>query len=272
MADYKFKGRYVLVTGASSGIGKEIVQYFVEQGANCICLVGSQWKMDSVLKWTVELEERYKVDVHPILQDLAEDGGPQKVYQRVMEIFPHLDVLVNNAGVITYGDFHQTPLDKHEKLLMVNVRAYLLLMRLFLPDMIARGQGRVLNVASASAFQPTPHVSTYGAGSAFVLALSEAVRLEVRDTGVAICTFCPSHTNTPMIKNRHFPMRLRGYRLTGLAKPARMAKKAIKTLKKGKPVCVPGWRNRLVHLVLPRLTTRGMAARFANKLFKAVEK
>ncbi|MBU2548658.1 MAG: SDR family oxidoreductase [Proteobacteria bacterium] len=269
MSEYRLKERYALVTGASSGIGRAMAERLAEAGAHCACLAGSPEKMETLREWASDLASRHRVAVHPLQADLSLEDGPETVFARVEAVFPRVDILVNSAGLMYYGDFADTALERHERLLQVNVRAYLALMRLVLPGMIERGQGRVLNVSSASAFQPTPHFAMYGASKAFVLSLSEAVNQELRGTGVMVCALCPSHVRTPMIVNPDFPGRLWWYSLSGLADPDEVARQGVRALKKGRPVSVPGLRHKFFHLLLPRLTPRRLSGYISYHALKA---
>ena len=255
MSTYVLKDKYALVTGASSGIGKELSLRLAEEGCHC-ALGGLPGEREILEDWGKELHDRHGVKTWPIPVDLAEKDGPQRVHEDVTEQIPRLDVLVNNAGVLTYGPFHEVDLDKSERMLMVNARAYLALMRLFLPGMLERGDGRILNVSSVSAFQPTAHHAAYAATKAFVQSLSEAVREEIRGTGVVVCTLAPGYTDTPLIRGSGFPKRLWWYSISGLGDPSEIARQGVKALKGGKAVCIPGWRNWALHSFFPRFTPR----------------
>ncbi len=255
MARYDLKAKTALVTGAGSGIGKEIARALAAKGANVIAaaLPAEAGALDEL---AAELSKNHGVSVWPLTGDLSAPEGPRELYNQVGGITPRLDILVNNAGVISYGFFDQAPLEKSELMLAVNARAYMALMALFLPQMKAAGQGRVLNVCSASAFQPTPHHTVYGATKAFVQMLSEGVRQELSGTGVKVCTLNPSYVNTPLLKGEGFPQKLRWYSIGGLADPACIGSAAVRTIEKGKAVHIPGLQNKFVHLFLPRLTPR----------------
>ena len=190
--------------------------------------------------------------------DLSNRGGPEDLYDAVKRIVDRIDVLVNNAGVLHYGCFADIHLSDHELLVKLNVMAYLKLMRLFLADMVKAGEGRILNVVSAAAFQPTVYHATYGASKAFTQSLSEAVDEEIKGTGVRVFTFNPSYTRTPLLNRGGFPSRIWWYRISGLSDPADMARQAVKAFKQGKPVYIPGLRNWFTHSILVRVMPRSL--------------
>lgn len=255
MPKYNLKGRNTLITGASSGIGRELSRCFAAEGSNLI--LGCHPSEKDILEtWATELTGEYRVRVSALPIDLSDSKGPENLYDSVKRTVDRIDVLVNNAGILHYGYFSEIPLRDHESLVEVNVIAYLKLMRLFMTDMIKAGEGRILNVVSAAAFQPTVYHATYGASKAFIQSLSEAVNEELKGTGVKVFTFNPSYTRTPLLDRGGFPVRIWWYRISGLSDPADMARKAIKAFKNEKPVYIPGLRNWFVHSVLIRVMPR----------------
>ena len=257
MPKYDLRAKKVLITGTSSGIGKELSRCFAAEGSDL--LLGCHPSEKDVLEsWTVELAEKYGVEVSGFPIDLAEASGPESLYNSVRRTVGRIDVLVNNAGILHYSHFSEISITDHEALIRVNVTAYLKLMRLFLPDMVKSGEGRILNVVSTAAFQPTPYHAAYGASKAFMQSLSEAVNGELRGTGVKVLTFNPSYTRTPLLSRGGFPPRVWWYRISGLSDPGDMASKAVKAFKKERPLYIPGIRNWLVHSLLIRVTPRSL--------------
>lgn len=249
------RGKNVLITGASSGMGRELSRCFAAEGSNLL-LGCHPAEKDILERWTTELAGRYGVRVSGLPIDLSDSGGPENLYDSVKRTVDKVDVLVNNAGVLHYGCFGEIPLRDHELLVNLNVTAYVKLMKLFLTDMMKAGDGRILNVVSAAAFQPTVYHATYGASKAFIQSLSEAVDQELKGTGVKVFTFNPSYTKTPLLSRGGFPARIWWYRISGLSDPADMARKAMKAFQEQKPVCIPGLRNWLVHSILIRVIPR----------------
>lgn len=255
MSRYELKDRHVLITGASSGIGKELSRCFAKEGAHCI-LSAHPSEAPALSVLSEELERSYGIKTWSFGVDLAGEEGPKKLYDEVKERVPVIDVMVNNAGLMVYGDFHETDINRQIRLVHVNVAALMSLMHLFLKDMVARGEGRILNVSSVSAFQPTVHHAVYGASKAFVQSLSEAVNEEVRRSGIKVCTLNPSYTNTPLIKGGDFPEKLWWYSISGLSDPAMIARKGVRALKRGKTLYIPGFKNWLIHILLQRISSR----------------
>jgi hypothetical protein len=252
---YDLRGKNILITGASSGIGRELSRCFAAEGSNLA--LGCPPSDKHILEaWSAELAEKYGVKASGFPIDLAEPSGPESLYDSVKRSFGRVGVLVNNAGILHYGHFSEIPLTDHEALIAVNVTAYLKLMRLLLTDMVKAGEGRILNVVSTAAFQPTVYHAAYGASKAFMQSLSEAVNEELKGTGVKVFTFNPSYTKTPLLSRGGFPARVWWYRISGLSDPADMAREAIKAFKQEKPLYIPGLRNWLVHSLLIRVMPR----------------
>ena len=259
MGRYRLRDKYVLVTGASSGIGREIARCMAERGANLI-LGSLPDEVDALEDLARELADNHGVKTWTVAVDLAEDDGPLRVFEQVKRLTPHLDVLVNNAGLITYGHFWEMSPDKIDTILRVNVRAYMTLMRLFLPGMVQRGTGRILNVNSAASFSPTCFHAVYGAGKAFTQSLSGAVRAELRGAGVTVCALNPAYVDTPLLQSDGFPEKLHWYKIAGLQSPAKIAAKGVKALCRGKATYIPGLINWLSSVVLTRITPRRLQA------------
>ncbi|MCP4135482.1 MAG: SDR family NAD(P)-dependent oxidoreductase [bacterium] len=257
----------ILITGSAQGIGKHIALYCAMEGANCI-LHDRPENKEVLSGYAAELSGTYLVQTSVILKDLTDSDAPQYIYDAVLREVPHLDILINNAGIISYGNFHEMPLETLDNLVTINARTYMALMRLFIPGMIEKKFGRILNISSVSAFQPSVYESVYGATKAFIQSLSEAVRQELRGSGVTVCTVCPPFTQTGLINNPDFPDKLWWYSFSRVASPESIAKHSVRCLKKGKSIHVPGFLNYFTHLFLMRFFPRNFVSYLCSKTMK----
>lgn len=182
-----------LITGASSGIGLALARVFAADGVDVILSARSE---DRLRELANEVRETYRVKARVIPADLSRPGQAQKIYDRVVATGWQVDCLVNNAGFGVYGDFAETDWMAEAAMVQVNIVALTQLTKLFLPEMIARGRGKILNVASTAAFQPGPMMAVYFATKAYVLSFSEAIAHELRGTGVHVTALCPGATET----------------------------------------------------------------------------
>jgi hypothetical protein len=254
-----------LITGASAGIGAELAREFARNGHR-LTLVAR--RKDQLAALAAELDREYHVDVKVIVQDLAKASGPATVAKAVHAEGEDVGILVNNAGVIDVGAFARSPTDKIVNLVNLNVRAVTELTSLFLPGMVERGFGRILNVASLAAFQAVPSMAAYAASKAFVLALTEALSEELKGSGVSATALCPGITHTHMVEEiqagssvaANIPKQL-------ISDPADVAAEAYAALMAGQAVLVPGLPNQITAAwaqVTPHWLTRyiaGFAAR-----------
>ena len=197
-----------------------------------------------------------------IVADLADPDAPARIHDRLAQAGRNVDLLVNNAGFGTNGTFAELPLQRELELVDVNIKALVHLTRLFLPAMIARGSGRVLNIASTAGFVPGPYMATYYASKAFVISFTEALARELRGTGVTATAACPPATATEFAAvaaaERSALFR------SGAADPAAVAAYSYRAMATGRTFAIPGMRNRLAIQGLrlsPRWTIRTVAAR-----------
>src|SRR4028118_836546 len=182
-----------LVTGASGGIGLELARVFAQNGYDLVITARSKERLHALSN---ELQAKHQVSVRVLVADLAEPKAPQQIFDELQRDGVTVDVLVNNAGFAAYGPFLQTALDAELQLLQVNVTALTHLTKLFLPQMLQRQRGKILNVASTAAFQPGPLMAVYYASKAYVLSFSQAVGEELRGSGVSVSCLCPGPTTS----------------------------------------------------------------------------
>ncbi len=259
MKKIELQGKTVVITGASSGIGKALSVEFAREGAHLVlgCLPAEKRALDA---HAAHLREKFGVRVAAVPADLATEPGPRRFHAAARKAAGRIDVLVNNAGLMAYGSFHELPLERQMQLIRVNTIAYFTLMRLFIEDFVKAGGGAVLNVSSISAFQPTAHHAVYGATKAFVQNLSEAVREELRGTGVSIMTLNPPYTDTPLLKGRDFPRKLWWYAVSGLSTPEIVARRAVRAFRRGRVVYLTDARSFILHMVVQRVLPRRLVA------------
>ena len=185
-----------LITGASAGIGEALAREFAKNGHDLILVARSA---DKLKKLAVELGKAHSIRAIALPCDLGTTDAAEKLHAQASRRGLVVDILINNAGVLHEGPFWETKLDAHQQLLQLNIGALIALTHLFVPGMIERKHGRILNLASTSAFQPIPYLSTYAASKAFVLSFSEALNIELKGKGVKVTALCPGFTETEMI-------------------------------------------------------------------------
>jgi len=242
-----------LITGASGGIGLEFAKVFARVGYNLVLVARNEERLQRV---KLELEKRRGVSVTVIPKDLADPSAPDEIYNELEQSGVQVDVLVNNAGYALFNPFVERDAKETLDMLQVNIMALTHLTRLFLPGMIERGRGRVLNMASTAAFVPGPLMAAYYASKAYVLSFSEAIADEVRGTGVTVTALCPGATETGFQKRADMENSrlVQGRRIMY---PTSVARAGYKAMMQGKAVEVPGLGNKVVPL-LARLSPRSL--------------
>jgi hypothetical protein len=242
---------WVLITGASAGIGRELAQAFAARGHDLILTARNEEALAALAR---DLVARRAVKAKTMPADLSLPGAAEAMVEALEEAGLAIDILVNNAGVAAEGDFARLSLDDCLRLLQVNVVALTSLTRLLLPPMMARRRGRILNVASIAGFMPVPRLSVYAASKAYVLSLTEALSEELRGAGVTATALCPGLTDTAMVRESEL----------GKPIPAAMimsakdvAEAGCAACLAGEAICVPGLGNRLLTSGAP-LLPRGL--------------
>src|SRR5205085_11002885 len=241
-----------LVTGASGGIGLELARLFAADGHDLVLVARSRDKLAGLAE---ELGGKHNVSARVLPADLARPEAPREIFDGLRAEGTNVDALVNNAGIGSYGLFVETDLKSELDLLQINVVALTHLTKLFLPAMIARRRGHVLNVASTAAFQPGPLMAVYYASKAYVLSLSEALSNETAGTGVTVTVLCPGPTGTGFVAAA-------GMEESKLFDRGAMTARAVaeagyRGMLGGKTIVIPGFRNRLLASSY-RLAPRGL--------------
>jgi uncharacterized protein len=188
-----WKGKWALVTGASAGIGKAFAEELAEGGTN---LVLTARRVDRLEQLAKALAQRHGVRTEVFVADLLSSTAPAEIFTFTKKKGIAVDLLINNAGFGSYGEFAFDDPARLLGMVQVNCGAVVHLTRLFLPDMIARTQGDVLIVASTASFQAVPYISTYAATKAFDLLLAEGLAEELKPHGIRVCALCPGSTES----------------------------------------------------------------------------
>lgn len=245
----------VLISGASSGFGVEFAKIFAAKGHNLLVVARSE---DKLIELKKSLENKYGIQVYVFSQDLAKEGSAEKVKAYAKENGLMVEMLINNAGFGDYGRFADSELAKQTQMINLNDRSLVEMTHTFLPAMIRRGKGKILNVASVASFEAGPMMSVYYASKAFVLSFTESLSEELRGTGVTVTALCPGPTNTGFSKAAEMPAgRLANmFRFT---QPIDVAKCGYSALMRGQVIVIPGVLNNLGIIavkLLPRAFVR----------------
>jgi short-subunit dehydrogenase len=217
-----------LITGASSGIGRELALIHASHQGDLILTARSESKL---IELKSEIEQHYKVEVKIIVRDLSQRNAPVEIFEALSKENIQIDFLINNAGFGGFGYFHEREMAKDLEMIDLNIIALTKMTKLFLPAMIKRNSGKIMNLASIAAFMPGPMQAIYFATKAYVLSLSHAIATEIENTNVTITTVCPG----PVVTNFAKSAEMENSKLFKNGDtPDRVAKKAYKAMIKGK--------------------------------------
>jgi uncharacterized protein len=230
----------VLITGASGGIGYELAKLFARDRHNLILVARSADKLAQVAS---ELQA-LGVTVKTIALDLATSPAPKFLFDQLQREKIAVDILINNAGFGVFGEFAQMPEEEILGQIQLNIAALTELTRLFLPAMIARRSGRIMNVASTAGFQPGPLMAVYYATKAYVISFSEAIANEVRNSGVTVTCFCPGATHTNFARRAGID-KSRLFQL-GAMSAEKVALDGYRAVMEGRTLAISGAHNWLV--------------------------
>ena len=236
-----YQDRWAVVTGASSGLGRGLAAGLADRGMSVVLTGRDQAGLDETADQIRRAAPKVKVET--VAADLSSRSGVSALLDHIGD--RPVEVLVNNAGFGSYGPFAEADGDREADEVTVDVGAVITLARAFLPGMLARGSGGILNVASTIAFQPAPYQAVYGASKAFVLSFSQALWAEARSAGVAVTALCPGPTRTGFVgvlgaEAGHTAI----YRRLG--DPERVIKAGLRALDRGRAVVIPGMRNNVM--------------------------
>ena len=253
MKKITFQGKKVLITGASTGIGKALSREFAMRGAH-LALGSLPHEADLLKDWAQELTDTYGIQTWTFPIDLLDKEGPEILYKEVTATLGTIYALVNNAGSLAYGRFWESSWEHQSLVFNLNLYVPMRLMHLFIPDMVKKGEGLIFNTSSVSGLQPTPFQSVYGATKAGLLSLSRGVRAELKKSGVKVCTLNPPYIDTDLLKSHGYPADLRFYTISPKKKPEWVAKKALKAFEEQKMSYIPGAWSNIIHNILVRVS------------------
>jgi uncharacterized protein len=253
-------GETVLITGASSGIGRELARLFAADGAELVLIARSEGKLQELAG---ELAADHAVQAEVMPADLSQPSAAGQIMQALAQQHIEVDVLVNNAGFGTHGPVAGIGVERQLDMIEVNVAALTRLTALLLPGMLERRRGAILNVASTAAFAPGPNQAVYCATKAYVLSFSEALAEEVRGSGVRVCCLAPGATDTGFAAQAG----MGGTRLFRLSvmDAARVARAGHDGLRKGRTLVIPGLLNQAQAFSV-RLSPRALVTRVSGYL------
>ncbi|WP_293789034.1 SDR family oxidoreductase [uncultured Pedobacter sp.] len=257
---------FALITGASSGIGYELARLFAKDHFNLI-IVGREEA--SLQRAAVVLEEQ-GAEVITITADLFDPNAAFNLYEQIKAKNIQIDVLVNDAGQGVYGKFIETDLNQELDIIQLNISSLVTLTKLYVREMVARGSGKILNVASIAGKVPGPYQAVYHGTKAFVHSFTEAVRAEIKDTAVTITSLLPGPTDTDFFRKADM-LDSKAVQEGELADPADVAKDGYEAMIAGKDMVISGFKNKL-QVAVGNITPDSMLAERTGKQQEPVDK
>ncbi|MBL6990338.1 MAG: SDR family oxidoreductase [Bacteriovoracaceae bacterium] len=251
---------WTMITGASGGIGADFAEIFASSGNNLVLVARSTSKLDEL---AAVLKKQYQVEIICISKDLSKASSAQELVEEIAAQNISVHTLVNNAGVGLAGSFYENDAKRLESMIHLNMTSLTILCRAFIPDMISRGSGGILNVASTAAFQAGPYMSVYYASKAYVLNFTEGLAYELKDTPICVSCLCPGPTKTHFFNSDD----LKSTHLKAL--PWMMSSKKVAAigyhgLKNNKIIVIPGLVNWLMAKstsITPRFILRSITGK-----------
>jgi len=259
--------KYALITGATSGIGLELAKVFAENGYNLVIVARTQEDLDRIAS---ELEQQYRIQVTKISKDLFDPENAFAVYDEVRSKGIEIDVLVNDAGQGEYGEFVETDIHRELAIIQLNISSLVVLTKQFLKDMIARGEGKILNLSSIASKMPGPFQSVYHGTKAFVQSFTEAVRDENKDKGVVVTALLPGVTDTDFF-NKADMQDSKIVQESKLAAPHKVARDGYEALMKGDDKIISGLKNK-AQVAMSNMVPDDVAAKMMHKQQEPVNK
>lgn len=253
------ENKYTLITGGSEGIGLELAKIFANEDNNLIIVARDKTKLIDIKN---KLEKKYNIEVEIIQCDLSVDKACEKIMRFVEENNIVVENLVNNAGIGSFGFFHEYEDGFEEKLININISALTILTKYFIKDMIERGTGGVLNVASTAAFVGGPKMAMYYSSKAYVLSFTEALHDEVKNLGIRVSCLCPGPVRTSFQEKSGIKKSENAKKY--LMDADKVAREAYLGFLKGKAIIIPGYKNKIL-ILLNKLIPRALGRKIILK-------
>ena len=251
-----------LVTGASGGIGLALARLLAADKTDLVLVARSAGKLADIAR---ELCAQHGVRCEILPVDLAKPDGVDAVMSGLQQKgFAGVDILINNAGFGVFGEFAQSDLARELEMVQLNIATLVALTKKVLPSMVARGRGRVLNVASTGSFQAVPLMAVYAATKAFVLSFSEAIADELRGSGVTVTALCPGPTDTGFVASAKMESS-RLFKAMGAMSSLRVAEVGYRAMVRGQRLVIAGFANK-ASVVFGRLAPRRLVAAVTRRL------
>ncbi|MBE9464261.1 SDR family NAD(P)-dependent oxidoreductase [Dyadobacter subterraneus] len=258
--------KYALITGATSGIGRELAKLFAADQYNLIIVARNHDELEST---ATELRQ-HGGEVITIAKDLFNRDEAFSLYEEVKQKGIQIDVLVNDAGQGIYGLFKDTDIEKELDIINLNISSLVILTKCFVKDMAANGSGKILNLASVASKLPGPWQAVYHGTKAFVLSFSEAIREELKDSGVTITALMPGPTDTDFFNKADMLDSKAVEDKDKLSDPADVAKDGYDALMAGTDKIISGFKNK-VQVVVSALAPDSMTAHQVYEQQKPVD-
>lgn len=254
-------GRTALVTGASSGLGQTFARRLAARGATLVVVARSGDKLQAL---AAELSGAHGVRVEPVAADLTREGAAQGIHEETRKRGLQVDLLVNNAGFSTYGYFDTIVPAREREMILLNSVAVSDMCHAFIPDMLQRRSGEVINVASLVGLLPLPYQAAYAATKAFVIHLSAALWSQYRHEGVRVLAVCPGSMGSTAF---YEVMASGGMNRKHKDTPENVVDVALAALEQGRSYVIPGKVNYLTTNIMTRLLPRSVVAMMIEKKF-----
>jgi short-subunit dehydrogenase len=253
----------VLITGAASGIGLALAREFAKHGHDLVLTSRVDSELSDV---AAELTAKHEIDVNTLALDLEQPDAPKQLFDSIQSEDMEIDILVNNAGLGYRGEFWELPLENQLSIIRVNVEAVVRLTHLFLPQMINRNHGRLLNTASIAGFEPGPLLAVYHASKAFVLSFTEALAVELEETNITVTALCPGATDTDFFPKAGM-LETKAFQKGPVMAPKEVAELGYKALMRGDRTVVAGGANKAM-VFARRFMSEGAQAKMNKKFYE----